>query len=67
MGGYDEAVEEAEKLTNIENATIIEYKEYSFWNMFAGYVSNLVNPTAQVTKLVDPTPGVKFKYLYMEE
>lgn len=67
LGGYDEAVEEAEKLTNIENATIIEYKEYSFWNMFAGYVSNLVNPTAQVTKLVDPTPGVKFKYLYMEE
>ncbi len=64
LGGYELALESVESLAGISNATVVEYQENNFWTSLAGYVSNVVNPTASVIKLIDPTPGVKLKYLY---
>ena len=67
LGGFDEAVSTAEEEAGITNATVILYEEYDFWSMLAGYSSNFLNPSAQIAKLIDPTPGAKLRYLYVGE
>lgn len=67
LGGFDEALDLAEKEAGISDPTVIQYKEYDFWSMLAGYTTNFFNPSAQVAKLIDPTPGVKLRYLYEGE
>ncbi|MDD3647132.1 MAG: signal peptide peptidase SppA [Candidatus Dojkabacteria bacterium] len=66
LGGFDEAVAAAEQEAGITNATVVSYDEYDFWSMLMGYVSNVANPTAEVMKLIDPTPGAKLRYIYAE-
>ncbi|MBU0976081.1 MAG: signal peptide peptidase SppA [Patescibacteria group bacterium] len=66
LGGFDEAVEAAEKEAGITNATVISYETYDFWSMLAGYAASVTNPTAEIAKLIDPTPGAKLRYLYSE-
>ncbi|MBN2015370.1 signal peptide peptidase SppA [Candidatus Dojkabacteria bacterium] len=66
LGGFEDAVQSAERLAGISDATVVLYKGYDFWSMFAGYISNVVNPTAVFSELVDFHPGPKLKYLYVE-
>jgi protease-4 len=66
LGTFEEALAAAEEIAGISDATVIEYKEYDFWNMLAGYVSNVVNPTAKVVEAIDTQPGLRLKYLYVE-
>ncbi len=66
LGGFDDAVSIAGKEANIENPTVIKYKEYDFFKSLMGYVSTIVNPTSRVMELVDTTPGIKLRYLYVE-
>jgi len=66
LGDMDDALSAAESLAGIENATVIEYKENDFWSMFAGYVAKIISPNLDLSNLVDPTPGIKLKYLYIE-
>ena len=66
LGDFNVAIAAAEEEASISNATVIEYKDYDFWNMLAGYAGSIANPTASLTRLIDPTPGVKLKYLYTE-
>ncbi len=66
LGDMDDAIAVAEVLAGIEDATIIEYREYDFWSMFAGYAASILGPSVDLTNLVDPTPGVKLRYLYIE-
>jgi protease-4 len=66
LGAFDEAVTAAEELAGITGATVIKYEDYDFWSSLAGYVSNVVNPTATVVKNLDLQPGPKLKYLYEE-
>jgi len=66
LGDMETAISIAEDLAGIEEATVIKYNDYSFFNMFAGYVLTSINPSYSLTKLIDPTPGIKLKYLYTE-
>lgn len=68
IGGFDKAVSSAKSIAGIDgDPTIIRYKEKDFWSSLMGYVSVLVNPTAQIAKYVDATPGVKLRYMYTPE
>lgn len=66
LGDMDDAISAAESLAGIENPTVIEYREYDFWSMFAGYAAGIFSPSVDLSNLVDPTPGVKLRYLYVE-
>lgn len=66
LGAFEEALTAAEELAGISDATVIGYQEYDFWSMFAGYVGNMVNPTARVVDAIDTQPGLRLKYLYVE-
>lgn len=66
LGTFEEALASAEELAGISDATVIEYKEQDFWSMLAGYVGNIVNPTAKVVEAIDTQPGLRLKYLYVE-
>lgn len=66
LGGFDKAVELAEKEAGIDNATVVTYKQYDFLSSLMGYVSSVANPKSQLLKGLDAKPGLKLMYLYTE-
>jgi protease-4 len=67
IGGFDKAMSVAAELAGVDDPTVIRYTQKDFWSSLMGYVSVLINPTAQIAKYVDATPGVRLRYMSTPE
>jgi protease-4 len=67
LGDFDVAISVAETEAGVSDATIIEYSQYDFWSLLAGYMTNVTNPMAVLESSINLRPGPRLMMLYVEE